>query len=284
MPNLAIITGATSGLGYQTALGLARANHDILLTGRNPAKGAEALARLKQAHPNTQASYAHLDVSSLTSVKAFATTITQPIAILVNNAGVMALPRRTVTEDGFEAQLATNHLGHFALVHALRDHLRHGRVIPVSSVAHRRGRIAWDDLQSERNYQPFKAYAQSKLANLMFAQELQRRSTAQNWAITAIAAHPGWAATSIVRNGIGTGLIPTLIQAAFSAAGQSAADGARPILHAALSPDAQPGAYYGPCCWAETRGHPAPARIFPQASNPQDNARLWDLSAELTGA
>ena len=285
MTSLAIVTGATSGLGWHTALGLARVGHDVLLTGRDEGRGAAALARLEAQ--GATGGFALLDVSSLASVRTFAASIDRPVSVLVNNAGVMALPRRELTVDGFERQFATNHLGHFTLVAALLDRLRGGRVVAVSSVAHRRGRIAIDDLNAERRYDPWAAYAQSKLANLMFALELQQRSTAGEWGIHALAAHPGWAATEIITNGMGAkapGLKERLLQAAFSAAGQSAANGARPLIHAAIDPGALATPYWGPCCWNETRGRPAPARIEMHARDGAMRTRLWDASEALTGA
>ena len=283
---MAIVTGATGGLGLQASIGLARAGHEVVLTGRNAEKGASAIMRVLAAVPGATVRFAHLDTASLASVEAFAATVQSPVAVLLNNAGVMALPRREETVDGFERQLGTNHLGHFALTARLLPHLRGGRVVTVSSVAHRRGRIAWDDLQSTRSYAPFAAYAQSKLANLMFGLELQRRSTEHGWGITSIPAHPGWSATQIVHNGPGQGapgLRERIMQAGFSALGQSAADGALPLLYAALDPAAVPGGYYGPCCWGETRGKPAQAKAMPQALDAGDCARLWTLSQELTG-
>ena len=283
-PGLAIITGATGGLGYETALGLARAGHEILLTGRDVAKGQTALQSLRAAIPTANARFALLDVASLASVAAFSQTVQTAIAILVNNAGVMALPHREITVDGFERQLATNYLGHFALTARLRPNLNGARVVNLSSVAHRRGRIDFEDMQGEKAYSPWAAYAQTKLAMLMFSLELHRRSTANGWNIQSIAAHPGWSATSIVLNGPGRGapgLRERIMQAGFNLLGQSAYEGARPTLYAALDPAAQSGAYYGPCCWGETRGHPAPARIMPQASNQADCARLWDATETL---
>ncbi len=288
MPDgLAIVTGATGGLGYETALGLAHAGHDVLLTGRNPRRGQSALDRLKKLLPNARARFQLLDVGSLGAIQQFAAAIEQPVAVLVNNAGVMALPERQLTEDGFERQFGVNYLGHFALTARLLPRLRDGRVVSVSSLAHRRGAIRFDDLQGEAAYSPWGAYAQSKLAMLMFAIELQRRSTANDWGVTGFAAHPGWSATRIVANGPGEGRpgpLAHLMQAGFNALGQSAKDGARPILFAALDPAARPGAYYGPCCWGETRGKPAKSRVSPQASRPADQARLWDISETLTGA
>lgn len=284
---LAIVTGATGGLGLEASIGLARAGLEVLLTGRNPDAGAAGVARVQKEVPGAHARFARLDTSSLASVAAFAATVTGPVAVLLNNAGVMALPRREETEDGFERQLATNHLGHVALTARLLPHLRGGRVVNVSSLAHRRGRILWDDLQEVRRYDPWTAYAQSKLAMLMFGLELQRRSDAAGWGVTSIPAHPGWSATRIVANGVGRGqphLRAWIMQRGFNALAQSAAEGARPLLHAALDPAAQPGGYYGPCCWGETRGDPAPSRIMVEARDPAACRRLWDVSEELVGA
>lgn len=287
---LGIVTGATGGLGFEVACGLVRAGLDVVMTGRDEARGAAALARLRASVPGGHgvgsARFALLDVSRLDSVAAFAGTVDGPVSVLVNNAGVMGLPRRTLTPDGFETQFATNHLGHFALTCHLLPQLRGGRVVPVASVAHRKGAIAFDDLQGERSYEPFRAYAQSKLANLMFGRELQRRSAAAGWGVTAVAAHPGWSATRIVVNGVGggRGLVPWVMQAGFSMLGQSAAAGARPLLFAALDAGAEPGGYYGPCCLWETRGRPTRSVVMPQARDAAACARLWDVSAELTGA
>lgn len=283
---LAIVTGATGGIGYETALGLARAGHDVMLTGRNAGRGADALARLKQAHPPATATFQVLDVSSLAAVKAFAAAQDREVAVLVNNAGVMAFPRRRVSVDGFELQFATNYLGHFALALRLLPLLRGGRVVNVSSLAHRRGAIHFDDLQGERRYSGWASYSQSKLAMLMFGIELQARSLANGWGVQGFAAHPGWSATGIVRNGPGAsrpGPVAALMQAGFDALAQSAAAGALPILYAALDPAARPGGYYGPCCFAETRGRVTPSRIYPQASDRTAQARLWQASEVLTG-
>lgn len=283
---LSIITGATGGLGLEAALGLARAGHEVLLTGRNPGRGAAALARLQAAIPGAQARFAPLDTGSLASVAAFADGIDRPVAVLLNNAGVMALPRRETTEDGFERQLGVNVLGHFALTLRLLPRLREGRVVMVSSVAHRRGRIAFADLQSASRYDPWGAYAQSKLAMLMLALALHRRGQAGGWGVHATAAHPGWAATRIVLNGVGRGgggLKARVMQRAFNALAQSAEAGALPLLYAALDAGAAPGGYYGPCCWNETRGGPRTAAISPQAADVAAQDRLWDAACALTG-
>ncbi len=283
---LAVVTGATGGLGYETALGLARAGFEVLVTGRDAKRGARAIAGIKAAVPAARLRFAMLDVASLASVREFATVTTEPVAILINNAGVMALPKRELTEDGFERQIGTNYLGHFALIGLLLDRLRGGRVVNVSSLAHRRGRIAFDDFSGAKRYDSWTAYQQSKLAMLMFGLELQRRSIAGGWGVTSITAHPGWSATQIVLNGPGAGkpgLGARIMQAGFSALGQSAAAGALPELYAALDPGAKPGGYYGPCCFAETRGRVTASKIMPQARNEADCQRLWEMSENLTG-
>ena len=283
---LAVVTGATGGLGYEIALGLARAGFETMLTGRDAGRGDAAVARVKAAYPAGNVRFGLLDVASLASVQAFADAVTQPVAVLVNNAGVMALPRRELTVDGFEQQFGTNYLGHFALTARLFPKLGHGRVVNVSSLAHRRGHIAFDDLQGATRYQPWQAYAQSKLAMLMFAFELQRRSATAGWTVSGFGAHPGWSATQIVHNGPGRGqpgLRERLMQAGFSALGQSVAAGALPELYAATDAGARPGGYYGPCCLGETRGRPVPSWTSPAARNEENRARLWEISEKLSG-
>ncbi len=265
-----IVTGATGGIGYAAAEGLARAGRRVVLTGRDEAKGQAALMRLRSAIPGAEAEFRRLDLASLEFVAAFAAAWEGPADILINNAGVMGFPTRQATRDGFEAQLGTNYLGHFALTLQLLPALRaaeRARVVSVSSLAHRRGQIDFGDLLSERTYSPFRAYAQSKLAMLLFARELQRRSAANGWRLVSIAAHPGWSATRIVVNGMGAGLRGLIAQTGFSLLAQSAAQGAQPILYAALDPAAEPGGYYGPAHLAETRGPPAPAKVMPQGQD-----------------
>ena len=192
---LAVITGATGGLGYETALALAGAGAEVLVTGRNAEKGRIAIERIKRAVPSANARFESLDLASLASIRAFAASMTangQPLDLLVNNAGVMDLPTRRLTEDGFEMQFGTNHLSHFALTGLLLPLLRKAqapRVVNVSSLAHRGGKIDFDNLQGERKYRPWAAYEQSKLANLLFTFELQRRSDAHGWGLMSNAAH-----------------------------------------------------------------------------------------------
>jgi NAD(P)-dependent dehydrogenase (short-subunit alcohol dehydrogenase family) len=286
----AVITGATGGLGYETALALARAGAEVVLTGRNEAKGREALRKIQGQFPNAKISYDNLDLKSLASVAEFAArfrAVHASLDLLVNNAGVMALAVRQTTADGFEMQFGTNYLGHYALTAHLLPLLRHGhqpRVVNLSSLAHRSGRIDFDDLQGTRSYAPWRAYSQSKLAMLMFSLELQRRSDAADWGLMSNAAHPGFARTDLVANGRGTsGLlwqINKLLQPLIS---HSAAEGALPTLFAATSPDAKPASYYGPNGFYEVKGPPAPAKIMPHAMDAAVAERLWDISAALTG-
>lgn len=282
----AIVTGATGGLGYATAEGLARAGHRVVLTGRNPEKGEAALQTLRRAVPSVTAEFRLLDVSSLQAVAAFCAAWSGPVDILVNNAGVMAYPERRLSVDGFEMQFATNYLGHFALTLRLLPALleaKAARVVDVSSLAHRTGRIEFDNLNGERSYSGYRSYGQSKLAMLLFARELQHRGEQRGWPLMSIAAHPGWSATSIVSNGFGPSMKSQIGNFLFRLAGQSVDEGAKPILFAALDPTADPALYYGPANLGETRGPVAPARMMPQATDSAVAARLFDRSEQLTG-
>lgn len=286
----AVVTGATGGLGYETAMALAGAGAIVILTGRSDAKGLRAIEGICARFPNALIAYEHLDLASLASVADFAKRFAagnEQLDLLVNNAGVMALPKRQQTEDGFEMQLGTNYLGHYALTARLLPQLRRAkaaRVVNISSLAHRSGAIDFDDLQSKRSYRPWRAYCQSKLAMLMFALELQRRSLAAGWGITSLAAHPGHARTDLISNGPGANTfqwrVGRLLQPLMS---QSAAEGALPTLFAATSPAAEPGGYYGPSWFYELKGPPVPAKIMPQAKDFAAAAMLWDVSATLTG-
>ena len=286
----AVVTGA-GGLGYETALALARAGAEVVLAGRNASKGAQALAQIRTAAPDAKVAFELLDLASLASVAAFAEHLGQSrgsLDLLINNAGVMALPKRQTTADGFEMQFGVNHLGHFALTGRLLPLLRKAtapRVVAVSSVAHRNGKIAFDDLQAERRYTPFVAYSQSKMANLLFALELQRRSDAAVWGLTSTAAHPGYAYTDLIQNGPGADSLLNKFDLRFAHrfVGHSAAAGALPLLYAATAPEATGGAYIGPGGFMELQGPPKAAKIAPYARNPQVAARLWAASEALTG-
>ena len=285
---LVVITG-TGGLGFQDALALARAGADVIIAGRNPAKGEAACKEIRAVVPDARVQFEEVDLARLASVTAFAKRLQtkhEKLDLLINNAAVMTPPQRQTTADGFELQFGTNYLGHFALTAQLLPLLQQGdapRVINLSSVAARQGAIDFADLQAERNYQPMPVYAQSKLACLLFALELQRRSTANGWGITSIAAHPGISRTDLLHNAPGrrsmSGLARTWLWFLF----QPAAQGALPTLYAATASQAQPGAYYGPDKFNETRGYPTLAKLPSQAHDPAVAARLWDVSEALTG-
>jgi len=287
---IAVITGATGGLGYETALALAGTGATVVLTGRNDAKGQRALNEIRGKFPNAKITYEELDLAKLASIAGFVDRFASAhssLDLLINNAGVMALPKRQETADGFEMQFGTNYLGHYTLTARLLPLLRrsdHARVVNLSSLAHRMGAINFDDLQGARSYNPIKAYNQSKLAMLIFALELQRRSDAAGWGLTSNAAHPGYALTDLMANGPGTrGWMAQIARFLQPFASQSAAEGALPTLFAATSPRAEPGGYYGPDGFYELKGAPVPAKIMPQAKDKVVAARLWDVSAALTG-
>jgi NAD(P)-dependent dehydrogenase (short-subunit alcohol dehydrogenase family) len=287
---LAIVTGANSGIGYETALELSRAGAEVILAGRSEAKGRDAVQRILREVPVAKVRFGKADLANLASIAEFADRVLsegRPIDLLVNNAGVMAYPTRKTTADGFEAQFGTNHLGHFALTGRLLPLLYGGhrsRVVNVSSLAHRQGRIRFDDLQTERNYKPWTAYTQSKLANLLFTFELQRRSDAGGWGLMSNAAHPGWARTEIIANGPGSDSLLAKFSARFAHSfGHSSLGGAMPTLFAATSLEAKPNGYYGPKGFYELKGPVAPAFIAPQAKDISVARTLWEVSVELTG-
>ncbi|WP_353068104.1 oxidoreductase [Tunturibacter empetritectus] len=284
---LVIVTGAMGGLGFETALELARAGAEVILAGRNKEKGSVATQRIRQQVASAKVHFEDADLGSLESIKAFASRMLnqgRPIDILINNAGVMAPPKRGSTIDGFELQFGTNHLGHFALTgRLLLLMLRcdQPRVVTVSSLMHRMGGdIHFDDLQWTSRYKPNAAYAQSKLANLLFTFELQRRSNANGWGLISNAAHPGAATTDLISNG--AGMDKPLNMKFVSLIGHSAAAGALPTLYAATSPDAKPMSYYGPKGLFELKGAVGPAIVSGKAKDPATATRLWDVSEELT--
>ena len=286
---LAIVTGATGGLGLETALVLASKGAEVVLAARNPDKGAEAERLIRARHPAANVRFDLLDLGDLASVAAFADrdlAAGRPIDILVNNAGIMAVPTRQTTVDGFELQFGTNYLSHFALTGRLLPLLTQAqaRVIQLSSVAHRRGHIRLDDLNSTTGYSPWSVYQQSKLAMLMFAIELQRRSDAQGWGLTSVAAHPGFARTDLITNGHAgkPGLFARGARLLEGVLSHSAADGALPILMAATLPNVAPAGYYGPTGFQEMKGPPGVAVIKPQARDAEVARRLWEESERLT--
>jgi NAD(P)-dependent dehydrogenase (short-subunit alcohol dehydrogenase family) len=286
---LAVITG-TGGLGYETALALAAAGAEVVLAGRNSTKGADALAKIRAAVLGAKVRFEELDLASLASISAFAGRMSvagNPIDLLVNNAAVMALPTRQATADGFEMQLGTNYLGHFALTAHLLPLLRQSpqrRVVQLSSGAHHQGSIHLDDLQLEHGYTPWKAYSQSKLAMLIFALELQRRSDAAGWGLLSTAAHPGFARTDLIANGPGD---KSFMAVASGFLGRflshSAAAGSLPTLYAATATEVQPAGYYGPQGAFEMIGPPGVAKIDKKALDLTVARRLWEASVLLTG-
>lgn len=283
----AIVTG-TGGLGFQTALALAGAGAEVIIAGRNTDKGVAAVQAIQHQFPDASVVFRRLDLASLESIRSFALQRRGEMGcldILINNAAVMTPPRRLTTSDGFELQLGTNHLGHFALTaHLLPLLIRSGRarVVTLSSVAARGAIIDMDDLQSARGYKPMVAYGQSKLACLMFALELQAQSDALGWGLKSMAAHPGIARTDLLTNGAGPWSAPGLMRRMAWFLFQPAAQGALPTLFAATSSDAVGGSYYGPDRLGETRGHPTTAKLPTQALDATIRQRLWTESEWLT--
>jgi len=284
---LAVITGSTEGIGFEDALALSAAGWQVIIMGRNAQKGAAAIARLKQLNPKAKVRFEQIDLADLSSIQSFAAKMVakgEAINLLINNAGVMTPPNRLETADGFELQFGTNHIGHFALTAQLLPLLRKApgaRVVTVSSVANRAGALNFEDLQSAAAYVPMKAYSQAKLANLMFALELQRQSDQHGWGITSIAAHPGVSRTNLLISGAGkwsaAGMARTFLPFLF----QPSAQGALPTLYAATAPGAKGGAYYGPDKLGETRGYPAIAKIPQQALEETIASKLWEVSKAL---
>jgi len=292
MPNLtgrvAIVTG-TGGLGQQVALDLARAGCSVIIAGRNPCRGAVAVGSIKRHVPDADVGFEELDLASLESIRAFATRVkaggVKP-CLLINNAAVMAPPARRATHDGHELQWGTNYLGHFALTAALAPLLAasgDGRVVTLSSIAARQGAIRFEDLDSVESYDPMAAYAQSKLACLMFGLELDRRAHRAQIALRSMVAHPGIARTNLLPNGAGEGSVPGLARKYLWFLFQPVAQAALPVLYAATAPDATPGAYYGPAWLSETRGLPKLASVPAAASCEVTAARLWKASEEALG-
>ena len=282
----AIVTGANSGLGLVTARELARKGARVVMACRNMAKGEAALAEVRAAAPGADPQLAELDLSSLESVRALAAAHRDsPLDLLVNNAGVMAPPRGE-TADGFELQLGTNHLGHFALTGLLLGAMREredARVVTLTSGAHRIGSIALDDLQSERGYKRWRAYGQSKLANLIFALELDRRLRAAGSKVKSLAAHPGYAATNL--QSAAPPFLDRLVMVVSNAVlAQSAEMGALPQLYAATAPGLEGGDFVGPDGFQEQRGHPQLVTPHNREAYDEELARrLWEVSEELTG-
>jgi NAD(P)-dependent dehydrogenase (short-subunit alcohol dehydrogenase family) len=273
-----VVTGANSGIGFQATRVLAERGAEVVLAVRDITRGEAAAGRMQGA-----VRVRRLDLADLASVREFAAAAPDRIDVLINNAGVMALPERR-TADGFEMQLGTNHLGHFALTGLLLERLLAGtepRVVTVSSNLHKRGRIDFDDLQGERAYDKWAAYGQSKLANLLFAYELQRRA---GNALRSLAVHPGLASTNLWAGGAaGSRLGERIAARVGTLIGQSDAMGAEPTLYAATAPDIRGGAYVGPRGVNEMRGHPKLVESSAASKDEATARRLWAVSEELTG-
>ena len=276
-----LVTGANSGLGLRSAQALAARGARVVLACRNAEKAARALAEVAAGATGPAPEVVALDLADLDSVRAAADEVAgrvESLDVLMNNAGVMATPKGR-TPQGFETQLGTNHLGHFALTGLLLPLLQRAaapRVISTSSQAHRMGRMRWDDLQWERGYERWRAYGQSKLANLLFMRELARRAPG----IISAAAHPGWAATHLQS---GEGVTKRLSALGNRVFAQSDAMGALPQLYAATMPDVRSGDYFGPDGMFERAGHPTRVGMTAAARSDADAARLWEVSEQLTG-
>jgi NAD(P)-dependent dehydrogenase (short-subunit alcohol dehydrogenase family) len=291
----AVVTGASDGIGLGIALRLAAAGAEVVMPVRNPRKGEEAAARIRERIPDANVSLRALDLSSLASVEELGKTLLdegRPLHILVNNAGVMTPPDRRTTADGFELQFGTNHLGHFALVHHLLPLLRAGRARVTSqvSVAANRNAINWDDLNWERSYNGMRAYSQSKIAFGLFGLELDRRSEAAGWGITSNLSHPGVAPTSLLaarpevgraKDTLGVRLIRTLSARGVLVGTVHTAQ--LPALHAATSPEAKGGAFYGPSGPGHLGGPPAEQKPYSRLRGIEDAQRIWRMSEELVG-
>jgi NAD(P)-dependent dehydrogenase (short-subunit alcohol dehydrogenase family) len=285
-----IVTGGNSGIGFQAAAEFVKKGASVVLACRSIEKAHAAVAQITSGHPRAEVEIIELDLAHLESVRNFARTFEekhQNLHVLCNNAGVMALPHRR-TADGFEMQFGTNHLGHFALTGLLLPTLlrTHGpRVVTVSSGAHRMGRIRFDDLQSERFYSKWLAYGQSKLANLLFTFELQRRVERAGISLKSIACHPGYAATNLQAAGPrmqGSWMQEAAMDFANRLFAQIAAMGALPLLYAAAVPDAAGGDYIGPDGFGEFRGYPTRVSCSAAAHDPATARRLWEISEQLT--
>jgi len=278
---VAIVTGANSGIGYETARALAHKGATVIMACRSVEKGQVAAHKIQDEDPQGTVAVMALDLANLSSVRDFAEGFKrefQRLDLLINNAGVMMLPDCTKTADGFEMQFGTNHLGHFALTGLLLETISRtpgARVVMVSSTAERFGRMNFDNLNAEQLYDKQAAYGQSKLANLLFTAELQRRFEAASMDAIAVAAHPGWTTTNLQRH---TRL--RLLNPIFA---QGPEMGALPTLYAATSPDVRGGDYFGPGGFMQMRGYPTKVKPTDRSKDEADAKKLWEVSEEVTG-
>ncbi|MGP8271990.1 MAG: oxidoreductase [Terracidiphilus sp.] len=287
---LAVVTGAANGLGYEIALALAKECLDVIIADENEQEGREAVRKIRLLAPHALVRFEWLDVANLNSVSAFACRLAREgraLDLLINAATLIALPERRVSAHGFEMQFAANYLGHFALTGLMLPLLCRSsqpRTVQVSSLVYRFGVIRFDDLQGKRKYKPWAAYFQSKLAMILFALELQRRSDAHGWGLLSCAVHPGFLQTELVANILDESkFLSRLWRVLGTGVYHSAAQGALPALFAANSEDAVPGGFYGPGKFFEFTGPPAQAFVSPRARNQELASRLWSVSEQLAG-
>ncbi|MDQ2052562.1 oxidoreductase [Natronolimnohabitans sp. A-GB9] len=283
-----VVTGANSGIGLETTRELARNGASVVMACRRTDRGRRAAADVREDVPDADLRVEACDLASLESIHAFADRLDDPIDVLVNNAGTMAIPRRE-TDDGFETQFGVNHLGHFALTGLVLEQVLEGpaaRVVTVSSALHERGEIDFDDLHGERSYDRWDAYAQSKLANVLFAYDLERRFLTAGVDAKSIVVHPGYADTRLQFRGVegrGTWLRTAARRLMNAVLAQSPERGALPTLYAATAPDAEGGAYYGPGGLGNMRGPPERLASSDRSYDRETAHRLWAVSSELTG-
>ena len=292
---LALVTGASDGIGFHIAARLARAGAEVIMPVRNQAKGEAAAQRIRERIPNAKLDIRTLDLASLESVAGLTGEMLRegrPVNIQINNAGIMTPPNRQLTEEGFELQLATNHLGHFALTARLLPLLRAGgaRVTTQVSVAANRNAVRWDDINWAQGYNPMKAYSSSKIAVGLFAMELHRRSATEGWGIRSNLSHPGVAATNLLsaqpRMGRPKDTPQVKLIRALSRRGilaGTAESAALPAVYAATSPDAKGGHFYGPGGFQHLRGAPTEQALYSRLRSPEDGHTLWELSERLVG-
>ena len=282
----AVVTGAR-GIGYEVGRGLAYARLRVVFAVRNPEAGERAADTIRHEIEDADVTSELLDLADLESVAAFAERMRadhEKLDVLVNNAGVVMPLKREVTANGFELHFGTNHLGHFALTAGLLSLLRAAdapRIVTVGSLAHRRAHIDFEDLQAERSYKRVRAYGQSKLANLLFMSELQRRSDLSGWGVISTGAHPGFARTEAIMRP-DDGIVKRTLTQVMSGLVPTAESAARPIVHAATSPEVAPAGYYGPAGPGEIAGRVGPAKLAARAQDPALAARLWEVSEALT--
>lgn len=286
---IALVTGGNSGIGWDTCEMLAGAGAKVILAARNAERGEAAVARIRAKHPDAEVSFAQIDLDSLASIRAFAERMNREherIDLLINNAGLITMRGRELSADGYERMLAVNFLGHFALTAQLMPLLLASeapRVVQLGSLAHRRGSIAFEDLQGEESFAFQERYAQSKLACVIFGVELGRRAQASGSRLMSVVAHPGWATTSIFLSGSGGSLLGRVITRLMPLGTQTSHAGALPTVYAATAPEVTQGGYYGPGGKGEKSGPPGPSEIYPQARDRAVAAKLWDEAERLTG-